>query len=158
MINFGITGYDQVEGVGINGKMNEFQAAMGLCVLDDIDELLSRRKAVYTKYAESFSEIADLKLQKINPHAAYNYAYFPLVFNSEATREKIYGQMKDNDIFPRRYFSPSLDSLDYLTCDEKMPVSDQISKRILCLPLYESLTTEQQSKIIEILFSGISGD
>ncbi len=158
MINFGITGYDQVEGLGINGKMNEFQAAMGLCVLDDIDELLRRRMAVYMRYSEAFSGISGLKLQKIDPHAAYNYAYFPMVFDSEITREKIYGLLKKNDIFPRRYFSPSLDTLDYLGYKEKMPVSDQISKRILCLPLYESLTAVQQSRIIELLLSGISGD
>jgi dTDP-4-amino-4,6-dideoxygalactose transaminase len=158
MINFGITGYDQVNGLGINGKMNEFQAAMGLCVLDDIDELLRKRMAVYMKYSEAFSGISGLKLQKINPHATYNYAYFPMVFDSEKTREKIYSLLKNNDIFPRRYFSPSLDTLDYLEDNEKMLVSDQISKRILCLPLYESLTTGQQSRIIGILLSGISGD
>jgi len=158
MINFGITGYDQVEGLGINGKLNEFQAAMGLCVLDDIDELLSRRMEVYIKYSEAFLGISGLKLQKINSHTAYNYAYFPIVFDSEKTREKIYGHLKNNDIFPRRYFSPSLDTLDYLGYSEKMPVSDQIVKRILCLPLYESLTTEQQNRIIEILLSGITGD
>ncbi len=158
MINFGITGYDQVEGLGINGKMNEFQASMGLCILDDIEELLSRRKVIYTKYADAFSGIADLKLQKLNPDADYNFAYFPLVFDSEATREKIYGLLQKNNIFPRRYFSPSLETLDYLNQNEKMPVSDQITKRILCLPLYESLTAEQQGRIIEIVLSGISGD
>ncbi len=158
MINFGITGYDQVEGLGINGKMNEFQAAMGLCILDDIEELTGRRKAVYTNYSEAFSGIADLKLQKLNPFAEYNYAYFPLVFKSEATRERIYGLLQKNDIFPRRYFSPSLETLDYLDNNEKMPVSDQVTKRILCLPLYESLTAVQQGRIIEIVLSGISGD
>jgi dTDP-4-amino-4,6-dideoxygalactose transaminase len=158
MINFGITGYDQVEGLGINGKMNEFQAAMGLCILDDIGELTGRRKAVYSNYSEAFSGIADLKLQKLNPFAEYNYAYFPLVFKSEATREKIYGLLQKNDIFPRRYFSPSLETLDYLDNNEKMPVSDQVTKRILCLPLYESLTSVQQGRIIEIVLSGISGD
>jgi dTDP-4-amino-4,6-dideoxygalactose transaminase len=157
MINFGIAGYDLVEGLCINGKMNEFQAAMGLCILNDIEMLLSRRRAVYAKYIEAFSGIAGLKLQKINPLTNYNYAYFPLVFDSEITREKIYALLKKNDIYPRRYFSPSLDSLDYLNYNEKMSVSEQISKRILCLPLYESLAIIDQDKIIKIILSGIFG-
>ena len=156
MINFGITGYDQVEGLGINGKMNEFQAAMGLSILDDIEMLLSRRKTVYAKYTKAFSGIAGLKLQKLNPLAEYNYAYFPLVFDSETIREKIYILLKENDIFPRRYFSPSLETLDYLDNNERMIVSDRVSRRILCLPLYESLKEEDQDRIIEIVLAGIT--
>jgi dTDP-4-amino-4,6-dideoxygalactose transaminase len=158
MINFGITGYDQVTGLGINGKMNEFQAAMGLCILDDIDELINKRKSVYINYSAAFSNNADLKLQKLNHYLTYNYAYFPLVFKSEEMREKIYNLLKVNDIFPRRYFSPSLDTLDYLNYTEKMPVSGQVTQRILCLPLYESLMADQQQQIIKIVLSGISND
>jgi dTDP-4-amino-4,6-dideoxygalactose transaminase len=156
MINFGITGYDQVEGLGINAKMNEFQAVMGICILDDIEELLNRRSIIYMRYADAFRGKRDLKLQELNPQADYNYAYFPVIFTSEKIREKILGLLNKKEIFPRRYFSPSLDTLDYLGYDEKMAVSDQISRSILCLPLYESLNEEDQDKIIEIVLAGIT--
>jgi dTDP-4-amino-4,6-dideoxygalactose transaminase len=156
MINFGITGYDQVDGLGINGKMNEFQAAMGLCIMDDIEELLNRRSIIYLRYTDAFSGKRDLKLQKINPETDYNYAYFPVVFVSEKIRERILQLLNKEDIFPRRYFSPSLETLDYLDNDENMPVSDQISRSILCFPLYESLKEEEQDRIIEIVLAGIA--
>jgi dTDP-4-amino-4,6-dideoxygalactose transaminase len=158
MINFGIAGYDRVDGLGINGKMNEFQAAMGLCVLEDIEELIVKRKVVYKNYINAFSGKKDFILQKLNTNATHNYSYFPLVFRSERIRENVLRLLQESDIFPRKYFSPSLETLDYLNYTEEMPVSQQVSHRILCLPLYESLTKKEQKKIIEIVLSGISDD
>lgn len=153
MINFGITGYDRVEGIGINGKMNEFQAAMGLCILDDVEELLNRRSLIYMRYAEAFRGIPNIKLQKLDPDAEYNYAYFPVLFPSEKQREKVVAALNEQEIYPRRYFSPSLETLDYIEDQEKMPVSDEVSRRILCLPFYESLTEEEQEIIIKLILS-----
>lgn len=153
MINFGITGYDRVEGIGINGKMNEFQAAMGLCILDDVEELLIRRSLIYRRYAEAFRGIRNVKLQELNPDAEYNYAYFPVLFSSEKQREKVIAALNEQEIYPRRYFSPSLETLDYIEDQGKMPVSDDVSGRILCLPFYESLRDEDQEEIIRLIMS-----
>jgi len=153
MINFGIAGYDLVKELGINGKMNEFQAAMGLCVLDDMEKIINKRKIVFSNYLEAFSGIKSLGVQKLNIKATLNYSYFPLIFSSEAARESVFEALAGKEIFPRRYFSPSLENLPYLDCSEKMVVSDRISGTILCLPVFEDLSGEDQKEIIEIVLS-----
>jgi len=158
MINFGIAGYDIVTEQGINGKMNEFQAAMGLCVLDDISILVERRKAVCLKYTKAFSDVEGITLQKLNQDGDQNWAYFPVIFRSNEIREKIFSRLKASDIFARRYFSPSLETLPYLTKTERMPVSDRITDTVLCLPVYESLAGEDQKKIIDIVLSAVHED
>jgi dTDP-4-amino-4,6-dideoxygalactose transaminase len=155
MINFGIAGYDLVTELGINGKMNEFQAAMGLCVLDDIDKIIDKRKVLYSIYSEAFTGVKRLTVQKSNPDSSLNYSYFPLIFSSEETRELVFAALARKEIFPRRYFSPSLETLPYLEHNEKVTVSDNISKTILCLPIFESLSADDQKQIIEIVLSCI---
>lgn len=150
MINFGITGPGKIEQLGINAKMNEFQAAMGLCVLDDMEVILRDRKKVYQIYIDAFSNNEKLKLQKHNEACSYNYAYFPLVFETEEKLLIVKKELEKEDIYPRRYFYPSLDTLDYVT-SEMMTTSNDIAKRILCLPLYYDLDYEIQKKIIKII-------
>jgi len=157
-INFGISGYDVVSELGINGKMNEFQAAMGLCILDDIPVLVEKRKAVHSKYTKAFSNVTNLKLQNLNPDADQNWAYFPLIFRSRDVRENVFNQLITGEIFARRYFSPSLETLPYLKKGEKMPVSDSISDTILCLPVYESLSDADQKRIIDIVLAAVRED
>lgn len=145
LINFGISGPDKVDCLGINSKMNEFQAAMGLCVLDDMDKILERRKKVYDYYINNLSK--KLQLQKYNKNCTYNYAYFPVVFESEELLLKVRNELNQNEIYPRRYFYPSLDTLPYIEEIKNVPVSDSISKRILCLPMYDALNEKDLNKI-----------
>jgi len=155
MINFGIAGYDLVTELGINGKMNEFQAAMGLCILDDMDKIFDKRKTIYSIYTEAFSGVKSVAVQKLNPDSSPNFSYFPLIFSSEATREMVFSALATKDIFPRRYFSPSLENLPYLRQIEKMTASDRVSKTVLCLPIFESLSADDQKQIIDIVLSCI---
>ncbi|WP_379157276.1 DegT/DnrJ/EryC1/StrS family aminotransferase [Paenibacillus sp. sgz5001063] len=149
MIDFGIDGPDKIVAVGINAKMNEFQAAMGLCVLDDMDELLNKRKGLYENYAKAFEmDSPRITLQKHNEKCTNNYSYFPIVLEDEISMMRVRELLMDEGITPRRYFYPSLDSLDYVE-SEHMPVSGSITKRILCLPLYDSLAFEDQKRIIQ---------
>jgi len=154
MINFGIDADSyggDIEALGINAKMNEFEAAMGLCILDDIDTITEDRKLVYEYYKEKLQE--HLQLQKHNPNAKMNYSYFPVLFDSEESLLKAVSQLNVENIFPRRYFYPSLDTLPYLEKSKTQPVSDDISKRILCLPLYYGLEPMIQSKIVDIILN-----
>ncbi|MCL5027888.1 MAG: DegT/DnrJ/EryC1/StrS family aminotransferase [Bacteroidetes bacterium] len=151
MINFGIPGYDKISELGINCKMNEFQAAMGLCVLDDIEMILRNREKVYKRYFEAFNKNEKIKLQKLNTEATQNFSYFPIVFESEEILLKVVANLKLKEIYPRRYFYPSLESLPYIKKKFNMPVSTSISKRILCLPLYDSLKESEHDSIIKIL-------
>jgi dTDP-4-amino-4,6-dideoxygalactose transaminase len=146
LINFGIDGPDSVKALGTNAKMNEFEAAMGLCVLDDMEIILAKRKAVYNFYFESLKD--SVLFQNTNTDNTQNYSYFPVVFETEKQTLAVQKLLNDNGIFPRRYFYPSLDTLTYLESTQVMPVSRDIASRIMCLPLYPSLTRNHKEKII----------
>jgi len=153
MINFGISGPEKIDDLGINAKMNEFQAAMGLCVLDDIDKILEGRKKVNNFYINNLSK--ELQLQKHNEDCTNNYAYFPVVFQTEKDLLRVVEELNKKDIFPRRYFYPSLDTLGYLTDSKYMQISNDISSRILCLPIYDSLEEYELEQIVEIINSNL---
>jgi len=148
-INFGIENPESIPTLGINAKMNEFEAAMGLCVLDDIDIILEKRRLVYENYEKSLKDI--LQLQRKNPNATLNYSYFSVVFESEEKLKQVRRALNDQNVFPRRYFYPSLDTLNYIEPKQHCPISRNISSRILSLPLYPDLDMNDQKRIIEII-------
>lgn len=137
MINFGITGPESIEELGINAKMNELQAAMGLCVLDEMENNLQAREQVWRRYERALPE--NLQRQATHEALDYNYAYFPVVFESEEQAVRVAATLKDNGVLARRYFYPSLESVECLDAWSDQPVSKDIASRILCLPIYASL-------------------
>lgn len=137
MINFGITGPESIEELGINAKMNEFQAAMGLCVLDEMEDNLKARKEVWQRYEDALP--TTLQLQAKHPALGYNYAYFPVVFESEEQAVRIAAALKESGVQARRYFYPSLNLVECFEAKTNQPVSTDIASRILCLPLYATL-------------------
>jgi dTDP-4-amino-4,6-dideoxygalactose transaminase len=149
MRNFGFKTAESFDGVGINGKNSEFHAAMGLCNLKYINEILNKRKEQFKYYQQKLQNL-DIRYQTIITGTQYNYAYFPIVFASEETLLKAKAELELNWIYPRRYFYPSLSSLEYIQ-KQDTPISDDISKRILCLPLSHQLTKEDQDFICRIL-------
>lgn len=149
MRNFGHDGPEKFATVGINGKNSEFHAAMGLCVLDDIDSILGARKQQSDYYDKALTHLKVLK-PKIQANCHFNNAYYPVVFESEEAAMKAKKELELREIFPRRYFYPSLSSLNYAG-GQATPVSDSVSSRILCLPLYHSLGREEQDMIARIL-------
>ncbi|TDX58922.1 DegT/DnrJ/EryC1/StrS family aminotransferase [Orenia marismortui] len=153
MINFGIIRQENIEGLGINAKMNEFQAAMGLAVLDDMDDIIHKRKGIYEYYLDKLSN--KLRFPKYNVDSTKNYSYFPIIFESEEILSNIKQKLENENIFPRRYFYPSLDTLDYISNDKNMNISNEISRRILCLPIYHTLKRPEQDQIIRIIKKGI---
>ncbi len=145
LINFGITGPDKIEGLGINAKMNEFQAAMGLAVLDSIDHIVEKRSQVWRYYHERLKD--SFQLQKWNPHATNNYGYFPVLFKDEEALLRCQKRLNERDIYPRRYFYPSLDSVEYIR-GERMEVSRDIAGKVLCLPVYAEITKPTMNQVI----------
>jgi dTDP-4-amino-4,6-dideoxygalactose transaminase len=136
---------------GINAKNSEFHAAMGLCNLKYINELLRKRKQQWLYYFKHLNK--DFCLLQINNDCNFNYGYFPVIFETEEELDKAVISLEKKDIYPRRYFYPVLSSLPYI---EKSicPVAESISRRILCLPLYYDLLQSEQREIIEILKKG----
>jgi dTDP-4-amino-4,6-dideoxygalactose transaminase len=149
MRNFGHEGPDSFECVGINGKNSEFHAAMGLANLKYIDNILRSRKEQAAMYD---AELADLRVTRPRPSAAsiWNHSYYPVIFSTEEQLLNSVTQLNENWIYPRRYFYPSLSTLNYVQ-HRDTPVSDDISRRILCLPMYHSLTGEEIAFISRIL-------
>lgn len=150
LINFGITGPTSIEILGLNAKMNEFEAAMGLCILDDLNKIIEDRKDIYTKYYQGLKD--EVQLQERGKNSTQNYTYFPIALKNEESLLKIQKALNDNGIFPRRYFYPSLDTLNFLTdLGSTCQCSQDISKRILCLPMYPDLDKSTQKNIIKII-------
>jgi dTDP-4-amino-4,6-dideoxygalactose transaminase len=147
--NFGHDGFDKYNGVGINGKNSEFHAAMGLCNLSYIDEIIKKRKEQSANYDKLLTNL-EVRHVKIENGCEFNYAYYPIVFKNENAALKAKAALEREEIFPRRYFYPSLSSLDYVK-STSTPISDQVASSILCLPLYHELSLEEQSLITKIL-------
>ncbi|WP_426350465.1 DegT/DnrJ/EryC1/StrS family aminotransferase [Alloiococcus sp. CFN-8] len=155
LINFGIAGPDKIVELGINAKMNEFQAAMGLCVLDDINLIISNRERAYRYYMNKL--FPGLVYQKSNKCGTMNYSYFPILFNSEEELLRTKYELNCNNIYPRRYFYPSLSMVERLNPNQSQtPIADNISNRILCLPMYDALTQMDLDMIIEAVNSSIT--
>ena len=151
MINFGFSSPYTSTYSGINAKMSEFHAAMGLAVLDDIDYILEQRKKVWLNYIDNIT--APVRFQKLNDYSDYNYHYFPLVFDSTKELLKIVKLLQASGINPRRYFYPSLDTIDYFHASNKERCLDSrdLSSKILCLPIFVGMSEASQSLIIEII-------
>ena len=148
-INFGISGSGEINLVGTNAKMNEFEAAMGLCVLDEIDLITNQRKEICKTYQETLGDL--VTFQSWNKDSQNNYAYAPVLFKSEEELLRVNAALNIKHIFARRYFYPSLDTLSYLQSEQVLTTSRDISKRILCLPLYSGLAVQEQKIIVDTI-------
>jgi dTDP-4-amino-4,6-dideoxygalactose transaminase len=147
MINFGITGPENIEALGINAKMCELQAAMGLSVLEEMEQNLECRAQVWHRYEQSLPKC--LQYQVKHPALGYNYGYYPAVFESEEQAVRVAATLKENGILVRRYFYPSLESVEFLEAWSVQRVSKDIASRILCLPMFYSLSPDDQSRIVQ---------
>ena len=154
LINFGIKNTEEIPELGTNAKMNEFEAAMGLCVLDDMEHIVQSRKKIYETYQNELKGLVCFQEQNLN--STQNYGYFPIVFESEEQLKKVEQALNERKIFPRRYFYPSLDTLSYIEPKQSCKISQDISKRILCLPIYVELLGSIQNEVIKIVKKGCS--
>ena len=149
MINFGITGPESIEELGINAKMNELQAAMGLAMLSHLNEILEMRSERASWYSGSLNSCVTRQLSTVDQ---CNNAYYPVLLESEENAVQALETLKEHDIVCRRYFYPSLESFPFLSGKKRdMTKSENISRRILCLPIYPDLdkkTIRLVSKII----------
>jgi dTDP-4-amino-4,6-dideoxygalactose transaminase len=147
--NFGHNGPLDYFGLGINGKISELHAAMGLAVFPYMDEIIAKRKKVVQIYNDTlnFSKIQKMKI-RANTH--WNYSYYPVLCESEQQLLEVQKRLSKNDIFPRRYFYPSLNTIDFAN-GATMPISESIASRVLCLPLYFGLEIKQLEQIVSII-------
>jgi dTDP-4-amino-4,6-dideoxygalactose transaminase len=148
--NFGHISPTDFEGIGINGKNSEFHAAMGLCNLKYADEILSVRRRLSERYDTRLDNLP-IKRPTLTKGCQYNHAFYPVIFESEAVLSAVIGVLNQHHIHPRRYFYPSLSGLSYIKASFATPVSDNIACRVLCLPLYHTLTMEEIDMICRLI-------
>jgi dTDP-4-amino-4,6-dideoxygalactose transaminase len=150
--SFGHIGDDYFQ-LGINGKMSELHAAMGLSVLPKMEKIISKRKENYALYKKHLDE--RLTMIRIREETNFNYSYIPVIFSSENELLRAKRKLEENNIFSRRYFYPSLNTLKFYGKNEKCTESEWISNRILCLPNYFELTVQQIKRIVELIRSSL---
>lgn len=146
--NFGIAGQEVVELVGLNCKMNEFQAAMGIVNLRYIDDQILKRKLITTRYRENFKKIQGIHYIKDLENIKHNYSYFPIVIDEKIfgkTRDQLFEELKEYNVFTRKYFYPLVTDFNCYKeqyINVKLPNAKYISDRVLTLPIYGDLTLE----------------
>ncbi|QYJ83751.1 DegT/DnrJ/EryC1/StrS family aminotransferase [Shewanella aegiceratis] len=153
MINFGIKTGVGVVGVGINAKLNEYQAAVGLVNLEGIDDILSHRSELFYSYRKGLEDC--VKLPDWHPQANVNGAYMPILLESEEQLKKISNLLCENNIESRHYFSPSLNNVFVDSHDYGSVNSVSASKRVLCLPLHANLSLDEVKKVVKIVREGL---
>lgn len=149
--NFGIAG-ESIPDIGGNGKMSEFHAAMGLCNLRYVNQWIAARKQVVERYRENLAGLPGIRLCPEQPGVQSNYAYFPVVFTGEFSRDMAAGKLAEQGIIARKYFYPLLNDCEaYGFWGDETPVAKYISGRVLTLPLYPELSMEDVDRICNIL-------
>ena len=155
--NFGIHGPESVAYVGGNAKMNEFQAAMGICNMRHLGDEIAKRKRIVERYREHLDGVEGIKLSIIQKDVESNYAYFPVVFDGyKYTRNEVFEKLAEEGINARKYFFPLTNSFEcyrnYPTAGtEKTPVAQHIALRVLTLPMYADLSLEDVDRICSII-------
>ncbi|HQI41288.1 MAG: aminotransferase [Ignavibacteriales bacterium UTCHB2] len=157
--NFGFAGETTVIAPGINAKMNEFQAALGLLQLKYIDQSIEKRKVISEYYREKLSTVKGIKFLNEQAGIKHNYAYFPILIDSKEygkTRDEVYSLLKENGIYSRRYFYPLISQFPTYkglesSSVENLPIATRIAEEVLCLPIYPDLGSENLERIIELI-------
>ena len=152
--NFGHKDELNFHGLGINAKMSELQAAMGLAVLPYVEKNIQKRKKLVELYAENLTNL-DVQFQQLREETEWNYSYLPIIFEDEKELEIVQNSLSSRGIFGRRYFYPSLNTLKYME-SSKMANSESISKRIFCLPIYQDLDSAIVIETCQILKTALS--
>ena len=138
--------------LGINAKMTEPHAAMGLCLLGRFAENIQKRKRVSEMY-DALLPTSGLRKPKELQGFQRNYSYYPIIFDSHAAMTKAIAALNTDKVFPRRYFYPSLNNLPYLKKTRPCPIAEDISSRVLCVPLYAELEEKTVERILGIVKS-----
>jgi dTDP-4-amino-4,6-dideoxy-D-glucose transaminase len=156
--NFGFVDEVTVVAPGINGKMSEFNAALGLAQLKRMDETIEKRRAIDAHYHRSFSEVKGIYCLGDAGERVANYSYFPILIQSEypIARDALYEKLHDHGIYARRYFYPLISDFPMYrglpsAIQSNLPVASRAASEVLCLPIYPGLTDEQVNSIIELV-------
>lgn len=158
LINFGFDAQQFPEFIGINAKMSEMHAAMGLSVFKSLEHITAQRRALTARYAERLTAIAGVELQQWHDSGQNNGAYMPILLNSEAVLVQVQKVLTEHGVQTRRYFYPSLSLVPAYGMQGSTPIANNISERILCLPMYTDLTLDGVDEICQHLVTALNYD
>ena len=147
--NFGHKGPEDFYGLGINAKMSELQAAMGLAVLPYMEMILAERKKAVDFYDKNL-DFKKVRKMQIREGTEWNYSYFPVIFENEQALLQVEKRLKEKGIVPRRYFHPALNTIEF-TKGQSMPIAEKISASVLCLPLSHALNLSDIETIVKTI-------
>jgi dTDP-4-amino-4,6-dideoxygalactose transaminase len=156
--NFGHRGTEAFDGIGINGKNSELHAAMGLCLLPRVADIVAERAALSRRYDEAFAGVPELiGRTRLRAGLAYNYAYYPVLLADDAAVVAVQHHCETHGVHTRRYFYPSLSgALAYVPAGD-VPVAHDAARRVLCLPLFTGMTTEQLDHVASLVLEAVAG-
>ena len=151
MVNNGMNQSQEIESAGTNGRMSELHAAVGLALLPKIDAVLDQRRRLAAHLRARLSRLGVVRLQGLNPDAAVNYSYSPVVFSSGEHMRRVSDLLIKAGFAPRRYFVPTLNRLPVMGDPTPMPVAEDLSERVLCLPIDAGTTFEDVERMVQIV-------
>lgn len=153
--NFGISGPEDIDCIGLNAKMNEFQAAMGLANLEEIEKKIENRKQAYETYQKKLKDVPGLRLVEIPENIKYNYAYISILVDEKLfgkDRNALYDQLTEYNVFARKYFYPLItNTIPYSHTGANVPVAQYVSDHVLCLPLFGDMTVAEVEQVCDII-------
>ena len=157
--NFGFAGETEVVAPGINSKMDEIRAALGLLNLKQVDEAIEKRHQVAVRYREALRNVKGIRFFDDMLGVRHNYSYFPIFVNAEEygmTRDELYFKMKENGVYGRRYFYPLISTFSTYcglpsAASENLPVATKIANEVICLPMHHGLSREDLSRILDLI-------
>lgn len=159
--NFGFADEVTVVSPGINGKMNEVQAAFGLLQLKHINEAIARRREIYARYHDKLSHVRGIFCPPLPAGTIYNYAYFPILIKKDYPlgRDELYEKFRQHNIYARRYFYPLISDFPMYrglpsAAQSNLPVARQVADRVICLPIFPALEAADQENIIALIAGG----
>jgi dTDP-4-amino-4,6-dideoxygalactose transaminase len=154
--NFGHQGQEAFQGIGINGKNSEMHAAMGLCLLPRIDQIVAERREISQRYNERFAALGTaMQRPLLRGGLAYNYAYYPVLLADEATVVHVQRRCADAGVLTRRYFYPTLSGALSYVAERDVPVALDAASRVLCLPLYTGMSHAETDRVASLVCSAI---
>ena len=157
--NFGFAGETEVVAPGINSKMDEIRAVLGLLNLKRVDEAIEKRHQVAIRYREALRNVKGIRFFDDMPDVKHNYSYFPIFVNAEEygmTRDELYFKMKEHDVLGRRYFYPLISTFSTYrglpsAATENLPVATRIANEVICLPMHHGLSVEDVERILGLI-------
>lgn len=157
IVNFGFTGHEDIDYIGTNARLNEFEAAMGICNLRHIDEEIAKRKIASERYWSRLDNVEGIKPIKPNKDTKWNYSYLPILFDGyRLDRNQVQDLLAEHDVYARKYFFPLTNKA---ACyfdrfgNVDLPIAKKAADTVLTLPLYADLTIEDVDRICDIILN-----